>query len=699
MPVQHADSSGAIPRYYPGYWYHPEFYAWGYRPWGAPVYWGIGAWGWGGAPWYGFYGGFSAPYPYYTSPVFWLTDYLIAANLQAAYAAQAEANADAMASAGGGGNAGGGDPSPAAASNSVTLTPEVKQAIAEEVKAELAAQQAEAAQSIASGGQAAAATPAPTSSSGEVPPALNPARRTFVVASDLSVVANGQECGLTQGDVIIRLTDTPDADNMVNASVSASKKSDCAAGQTVAVKVDDLQEMQNNFAEQLNTGLGELAKKQGTGGIPKAPDTSTVVSDVPPPPPDATAEKTLQDQQQAADQTEAQVKQEATSDQAEPVRDNNAFAVELYGQLGNQSGNLFFSPESISTALAMTYAGARADTASEMAKTLHFALPPGQSHPAMSALLRDRNAAHDGYQLKEADALWVEKSYSLLPEFLKLNKDNYEAGLNQVDFKNATEESRQTINLWVEQRTENKIRELLGPGSLNSDTRLVLTNAIYFKGDWEKPFKKEDTKDEDFHLTAAQAIKTPLMHMTSGIHGLNYFDGDSFQALEIPYKNKELSMIVLLPKAIEGLSAFEQSLSPAKMQQLLDQLRPAGKVIVTMPKFKIEAQFGLGDTLIAMGMKEAFDRNMADFSGMASRKTMQRDGNLYISAVIHKAYVDVNEEGTEAAAATAVAVRMTGVPSRRPSIIFCADHPFMFLIRDNRSGSILFIGRVTNPSR
>jgi serpin B len=389
----------------------------------------------------------------------------------------------------------------------------------------------------------------------------------------------------------------------------------------------------------------------------------------------------------------------ATSDQVAAARDNNAFAIELYGQLRSQSGNLFFSPESISTALAMTYAGARGDTAAEMAKTLHFTLPPGRLHPAMGALLRDRNAAHDGYQLKEADALWVQQGYSLLPEFLKLNKDNYEAGLNQVDFKGATEASRQTINVWVEQRTENKIKELLTPGILSPATRLVLTNAIYFKGDWEKQFKKEDTKDEDFHLFAAQAIKTPLMHMEGGF---NYFDGGSFQALEVPYKNKELSMIILLPKAMEGLSAFEQSLSPANIQQFLEQLRSAGKVIVSMPKFKMEAKFGLGDTLIAMGMKKAFDRNMADFTGMASRKTMQRDGslyNLYISAVIHKAYVDVNEEGTEAAAATAVGVRAGRTGRPRPPIIFRADHPFMFLIRDNRSGSILFIGRVANPSK
>jgi serpin B len=344
----------------------------------------------------------------------------------------------------------------------------------------------------------------------------------------------------------------------------------------------------------------------------------------------------------------------------------------------------------------MAYAGARADTAGEMAKTLHFTMPPGQLHPAMGALLRDRNAAHDGYQLKEADALWVQTGYTLLSEFLKLNQDSYLAGLNQVDFKGAADASRQTINTWVEQRTESKIRELLQPGSLNSDTRLVLTNAVYFKGDWEEQFKKEDTKSEDFRLSATRVIKTSLMHMTKGF---NYFDGGSFQALEIPYKKKSLSMIVLLPKAMEGLSAFEQSLTPAKLEQLLGQLRPAQTVIVTMPKFKMEAQFRLRDTLIVMGMKEAFDPKMADFSGTASRETMQRAGNLYISAVIHKAYVDVNEEGTEAAAATAVTTVMLSavrpVPPTPP--IFRADHPFMFLIRDNRYGSILFMGRVTNP--
>jgi hypothetical protein len=297
--------------FYPGVWYHPGFYGWGYHPWGVRVYWGIGAWGWGGAPWWGFYGGWFAPYPYYESPAFWLTDYLIAADLQAAYEARADANAAAAEESPA---YGGGDAGPAAASGPVALSPEVKEAIADEVRAQLAAQQAQAAQSGASGGQAQApaAAPAPAGG-GQIPPALDPARRTFVVASDLTVasVADGQECALTAGDVLTRLTDTPDANQMVNASVSASKKSECAAGQNVAVKVDDLQEMQNHFAEQVTAGMGELAKKAGTGGMPAAPDTTATESDIPPPAPDTTAAKALQDQQAAADQTEQQAKQEA----------------------------------------------------------------------------------------------------------------------------------------------------------------------------------------------------------------------------------------------------------------------------------------------------------------------------------------------------------------------------------------------------
>ncbi len=296
--------------YYHPYWYHPAFYGWAYNPWPAPVYWG---WGWGGAPWYGYYGPYFAPYPVYPSAAFWLTDYLIAANLQAAYAAQAEANAEAAgaaANAASGGDQVASNGQPAAApSGQVTLSPEVKEAIAEEVKSQIAASQTQAGQSgnSSGGGQ-------PTAASGdEVPPALDPAHRTFVVASEVDVTADGQECALTQGDVLTRLTDTPDQDQKVNVSVASSKSGDCGAGKTVAVSVDDLQEMHNQFQQQLDDGLKTLASKQGTGGLPKSPDTSTTASDVPPPAPDKSAGQTIEDQQKAADQTEAQVIQETSS--------------------------------------------------------------------------------------------------------------------------------------------------------------------------------------------------------------------------------------------------------------------------------------------------------------------------------------------------------------------------------------------------
>ncbi len=295
--------------YYHPYWYHPAFYGWAYNPWAAPVYWGVGAWGWGGAPWYGYYGAYWNPYPVYPSAAFWLTDYLIAANLQAAYAAQAEANAAAANSAPADDQSGGGAPAPAAGGQ-VALSPEVKQAIADEVKAQIAASQAQAGPSGSSGG--AQAAPA-SANAEELPPALDPAHRTFVVNDEVDVVADGQECALTQGDVITRLGDTPDQDNKVNVSVASSKKSDCAAGKNVLVAVDDLQEMHNHFQEQIDEGLKTLASKQGTGGLPKAPDTGTVASDVPAPPPDQSAGKALEDQEKSADQTESEVKQEAGS--------------------------------------------------------------------------------------------------------------------------------------------------------------------------------------------------------------------------------------------------------------------------------------------------------------------------------------------------------------------------------------------------
>jgi len=387
----------------------------------------------------------------------------------------------------------------------------------------------------------------------------------------------------------------------------------------------------------------------------------------------------------------AQVSPQATADRSEVVEGNNAFAVDLYGHLRARSGNLFFSPESISTALAMAYAGARGDTAAQMEKTLHFTLSPDRLHPAMGAILSDLNAPHDGYQLHVANALWAQQGDSFLADFLKLTKSDYGAGFNQVDFNGATETARLTINHWVEQKTGDKIKDLLQPGSVTPATRLVLTNAIYFKGDWETPFEIAHTDEDDFHLSTARSVKAHLMNR---VGGFNYFSGGTFQVLEIPYLNNDLSMIAFLPNAIGGLPALEQSLTASKMRQWLGQLRPVPRVVLTLPRFTMTQQFGLQDTLGAMGMPQAFDAKFADFSGITGTR------DLWISAVIHKAFIDVNEAGTEAAAATAI--EMVGETAREdepPAIVFCADHPFLFLIRDNRSGAILFMGRLTDPTQ
>jgi hypothetical protein len=303
-------------RYYgyaPAYYYHPVYYGWAYNPWPAPVYYGPAAWGWAGSPWYGYYGSYFRPYPAYATASLWLTDYLIAANLQAAYQAQANDNAaaaqayqnGAAAQARADASAQGADPPPATApvtSTQTQLSPQVKQMIADEVKAQLAADKAEA------------ANPQQTaSSSDQTPDALNPAERVFIVSSSLDATAadSGEECALTPGDVLMRLTDTPDSNQDVTASVQSSKSGDCASGKTVAVGVQDLQEMHNQFRAQLDTGLKTLASDSGKGGLPKAPDTTTTGGEVPPPAPDADAAAQLTSTQQQADQAEKDVQQSA----------------------------------------------------------------------------------------------------------------------------------------------------------------------------------------------------------------------------------------------------------------------------------------------------------------------------------------------------------------------------------------------------
>lgn len=384
------------------------------------------------------------------------------------------------------------------------------------------------------------------------------------------------------------------------------------------------------------------------------------------------------------------------------VEGNNRFALELYAKLREQKGNLFFSPYSISAALAMTYAGARGETEAQMAKVLHFPTvlvekgPPSSAgwrvrdrerfHSAFGAIIKDLNAKGEkgNYELSVANALWGQQGYGFLAEFLELIEAKYGGKLNEVDFITATEAARQTINAWVEKETKDKIKDLIQQGMLNSMTRLVLTNAIYFKGNWARQFEEDKTKETPFTLISGEKVDVPMMNQTAEF---NYMKTEDFQGLELPYVDDELSMIILLPKETDGLIGFEKSLTAENLSKWLVRLRKR-EVIVSIPKFKETCQFRLADVLKQMGMTDAFLAK-ADFSGMNGKR------DLFISAVIHKAFVDVNEEGTEAAAATAV-VGVTAVgPKEIP--VFRADHPFLFLIRDNDSGSILFIGRMMNP--
>ncbi|MBN2272277.1 MAG: serpin family protein [Sedimentisphaerales bacterium] len=390
------------------------------------------------------------------------------------------------------------------------------------------------------------------------------------------------------------------------------------------------------------------------------------------------------------------------------VAGNTEFAFDLYARLKEHpavkeaDGNLFFSPYSISTALAMTYAGAREDTARQMAAVLKFpsdtflsgglsatASPweQGRLAGAFAALEKNLKAkpGEKGYELNVANALWGQKVYAFLPPFLDLNRKSYGAGLKEVDFAGATEQARRTINKWVEKETKDKIKELIRAGDLDPAAVLVLTNAIYFKGDWASKFKEENTKNATFHLSEEKTVETPMMCQKGSF---DYVEDEDSQTLVLPYKGDELSMVVVLPKEVSLLASVESKLCAGNLRFELALVRKR-EVAVHLPKFKMTtATVDLGDILQSLGMKDAFSLPPADFSGMTGKK------ELFISNVLHKAFVEVNEEGTEAAAATAV-VMAKGGPAMSP--VFRADHPFIFIIRDNRSGGILFMGRVMNP--
>lgn len=372
------------------------------------------------------------------------------------------------------------------------------------------------------------------------------------------------------------------------------------------------------------------------------------------------------------------------------VAGNNAFAIDLYSRLKDGGGNVFFSPYSISGCLAMVYAGARGGTEKQMAQVLYFTGGQEQVSRSFGGLQQQLNAAQKKgeIQLKIANGLWGQEGHPWLPAFLKTAQDQFDARLTQVDFATAAESAGQQINDWVSDKTKGKITNLIPPGLLNHMTRLVLVNAIYFKGNWIHQFKKAATHPAPFFITADRQAQTPLMNLTEIF---SYAESDSWQLLEMRYIGNDVSMVVLLPKEKDGLNDLEASLTPEKLSDWLGKEHPQ-KVNVFFPKFKMTQQFNLTQTLEAMGMTAPFSRQ-SDFSGM--------DGthDLFISAVVHKAYVDVNEEGTEAAAATGAAIAARAVHAPQPVPVFRADHPFIFLIRDTHSGSILFLGRMMDPGK
>lgn len=385
------------------------------------------------------------------------------------------------------------------------------------------------------------------------------------------------------------------------------------------------------------------------------------------------------------------VEYEISQDSSPAANAANQFAFELYEQYKDTDDNVFFSPHSISSALQMTYEGARGQTAREMQSVFHFPENAQTRIGSFAKLYGQINPPNASYQLSTANALWAQNDYPFDQNYLKTIETYYHGKATNLDFANDTENSRQTINQWVSGKTAQKIPQLFAPGSLNPLTRLVLTNAVYFKGKWAAPFAKEATQEKDFAASTGAKIKCQMMNKQNNF---GYTQTPDYQALELPYEKNDLSMMVVLPQAGK-MAALENNLTTTKFTEIKKSLKPE-LVNVFLPKFKFDTSYNMNQMLAKMGMPTAFTPDMADFSGIYDKtKTIE---NLYIGLVIHKAYVDVYEEGTEAAAATGVA--MGGFSSLPPQPkIFNADRPFIFAIIHNQTGAILFMGKVNDPSK
>jgi serpin B len=366
----------------------------------------------------------------------------------------------------------------------------------------------------------------------------------------------------------------------------------------------------------------------------------------------------------------------------------NRFALALYPQTGPEDQNLIFSPYSIDTALLMTYAGARGNTATEIAAALQLPAQAGDPHAAAGELIAKFQTApgDNGAIIRVADALWGQNGVSWSDDFLNLLQKTYLAKLANLDFAQS-DAARKTINDWIADQTNDKIKDLIPSGLLNALTKMVLTNAIYFKADWDSPFEKDSTHNADFHLDRKSGIiQTPTMHRAGRV---SFFQDPQLAAIQMTYKSSDLAMLILLPNRNDGLPGLERNLDITQLSQVITGLT-FQPVAISLPQFKITASFDASAALKSLGIKAAFT-DKADFSGMDGKH------DLYLSAVVHQAYVAVDENGTEAAAATAMVFRATAI-QMPPPVTFNADHPFLFLIRDTKTGMILFMGRVQNPA-
>jgi len=379
----------------------------------------------------------------------------------------------------------------------------------------------------------------------------------------------------------------------------------------------------------------------------------------------------------------------------ELVAGNNAFAFDLYQALRTNECNLFFSPYSISLALAMTYAGARDNTAIEMAETLHFTtLEQDRLHPAFNALAmelasRDEDPVNteetkekDRFQLHVANALWGQDGYGFLPDFLDVVEENYGAGVQTASFSDAPEQARMDINDWVSDETDERIEDLLPPGSITPLTRLVLTSAIYFNATWKYRFDECSTHDDPFTLLDGSQVTVSMMEQ---IRQFKYVEEEGYKAIELPYIGDEISMVVLLPETHQ-FEEFAATLNSERLTSILKAMTDTEDIHLYMPEFEYASEFNLKATLADLGMPDAFVFGAADFSGMDGSR------ELFIDDVFHKAFVSVDENGTVAAGGTAAP--MPCALSTKVKL----DHPFIFLIRDIETETILFMGRVLDPT-